>query len=50
LEFPIAIWWWIISIIMTITVPVQLLVVIDSIYSAIFNVPSRLPKEDAEGV
>ncbi|MGY9062171.1 MAG: TRAP transporter small permease [Rhodospirillales bacterium] len=50
LEFPIAIWWWIISLIMTITVPVQLLVVIDSIYSAIFNVPSRLPKEEGEGV
>jgi TRAP-type C4-dicarboxylate transport system permease small subunit len=50
LEFPIAIWWWIISFIMTITVPVQLLVFIDSIYSAIFNLPSRIPKEEAEGV
>ncbi len=50
LEFPIAIWWWIISIIMTITVPVQVLVVFDSIYSAVFNKPSRLPKEAGEGV
>ncbi len=50
LEFPIAIWWWVISIIMTITVPVQVLVVFDSIYSAIFNKPTRLPKEVGEGV
>jgi|TARA_B100000315_G_C14410988_1_gene510978 TRAP-type C4-dicarboxylate transport system permease small subunit len=50
LEFPIAPWWWIVSIIMTITVPVQVLVVFDSIYSAIFNAPSRLPKEESEGV
>ena len=51
IEFPIAPWWWIVTIIMTITVPVQLLVVFDSIHSAIFNVPSRLPKEEeGEGV
>jgi TRAP-type C4-dicarboxylate transport system permease small subunit len=50
LEFPIAPWWWITSFIMTITVPVQLLVVFDSIYSAVFNVPTRLPKEEGEGV
>ncbi len=50
LEFPIAPWWWIISIIMTITVPVQVLVVFDSFYSAIFNLPTRLPKEESEGV
>ena len=50
LEFPIAPWWWITSIIMTITVPVQILVVFDSLYSAIFGVPSRLPKDEAEGV
>jgi hypothetical protein len=31
-------------------VPVQLLVFIDSIYSAIFNLPTRIPKEEAEGV
>ena len=34
----------------TITVPVQVLVVFDSLYSALFRVPSRLPKEEAEGV
>jgi TRAP-type C4-dicarboxylate transport system permease small subunit len=50
LEFPVAPWWWITSIIMTITVPVQVLVVFDSLYSALFRVPSRLPKEEAEGV
>ena len=50
LEFPIAPWWWITSIIMTITVPVQVLVVFDSLYSAIFGVASRLPKDEAEGV
>ena len=50
LEFPIAPWWWITSIIMTITVPVQILVVFDSLYSAIFGVASRLPKDEAEGV
>ncbi len=50
LEFPIAPWWWITSLIMTITIPVQVLVVFDSIYSALFNVPTRLPKEEAEGV
>lgn len=50
LEFPIAPWWWITSIIMTITVPVQVLVVFDSIHSAIFNIPTRLPKQEAEGV
>lgn len=50
LEFPIAPWWWVTSAIMTITVPVQILVVFDSLYSAIFNVGTRLPKEQAEGV
>ena len=50
IEFPIAAWWWNISLIMTITVPVQILVFVDSIYSAIFNLPSRIPKEEAEGV
>ena len=50
LEFPIAPWWWITSIIMTITVPVQVLVIFDSLYSAIFGVASRLPKDEAEGV
>ena len=50
LEFPVAPWWWITSFIMTITVPVQALVVYDSLYSAIFGVESRLPKDDAEGV
>jgi len=50
LEFPIAIWWWIVSLIMTITVPVQILVVIDSLISAIFNIPTRLPKEEGGGV
>ena len=50
LEFPIAPWWWITSIIMTITVPVQVLVVFDSLYSAIFGVASRLPKDESEGV
>ncbi len=50
LEFPIAPWWWITSIIMTITVPVQIVVVFDSLYSAIFGVSSRLPKDEAEGV
>lgn len=50
LEFPIAPWWWIVTIIMTLTVPVQILVVFDSIYSAMFNRPTRLPKEESEGV
>ena len=50
LEFPVAPWWWITSIIMTITVPVQALVVFDSLHSAIFGVASRLPKDEAEGV
>jgi len=50
IEFPIAPWWWIISFIMTITVPVQVIVFLDSIYSAIRNQPSRLPKEESESV
>ena len=50
IEFPIAPWWWIISFIMTITVPVQLWVLVDSIYSATFNNPTRLPKAEGEGV
>ena len=50
LEFPIAPWWWITSFIMTITVPVQVLVVFDSLCSAIFNTASRLPKDEAEGI
>ncbi len=50
IEFPIAPWWWIISVIMTITVPVQVIVVVDSVYSAIRNKPSRLPKEETESV
>jgi|TARA_B100001964_G_scaffold16062_1_gene16624 TRAP-type C4-dicarboxylate transport system permease small subunit len=50
LEFPIAPWWWIITFIMTITVPVQVLVVFDSFCSAVFNTPTRLPKEESEGV
>jgi hypothetical protein len=35
---------------MTITVPVQVIVLADSIYSAIRNQPSRLPKEESESV
>ena len=50
IEFPIAPWWWITSFIMTITVPVQVLVVFDSLCSAIFNTASRLPKDEAEGI
>ena len=51
IEFPIAPWWWIITFIMTVTVPVQILVVYDSIHSAMFNRPTRLPKEeDGEGI
>ena len=50
LEFPIAPWWCITSFIMTITVPVQIVVVFDSLHSAVFNVPTRLPKEAGEGV
>ena len=50
IEFPIAPWWWIVSVIMTITVPVQFWVLVDSIYSALFNRATRLPKEEGESV
>ncbi len=50
LEFPIAPWWWITSVIITLTVPVQAWVFFDSVHSLIFSAPSRIPKEEAEGV